>query len=121
MDRVADFEFGVQVIAQAEQYVAEIVTRRETDEDGLRRVKTYGYWTRKQSVWPDLAPIALYWTAFPTSSTSVERAFTRLRARDVDFRARMTLPHTERELKLRVNKPVVEAALRLALADLDRM
>ena len=49
------------------------------------------------------------------------RAFARLRAMDVDVRACMTLPHTERELTLRVNKPVVEAVLRLALADLDRM
>ena len=106
--------------AQPEQYDAEMVSRRATDEAGFRRVKTYRYWTRKQSVWLDLAPIALYWTAFPTLSTSVERALVRLCAMDVDARACMTLPRIERGLKLRVNKPAVEAALRLALDDLDR-
>jgi hypothetical protein len=97
------FELGVNVIAQAEQYVNEMVQLRASDPESQKRISTYSYWMSKKSMWPELVPIAVYWTAFPTSSVSVERAFARLRAMDASTRATMTLPHTERDLKLRVN------------------
>ena len=115
------FEFGVNVIAQARQYAEEMVRVRERDgDDKHKSIKTYAFWVSKKSLWPELVAIALYWTAFPTSSVSVERAFARLRAMDAPTRRCMTLPHTERELKFRVNKPIVESVLEATLAALLR-
>ena len=76
------------------------------------------FWVSEKTLWPELAAIALYWTAFPTSSVSVERAFARLRAMDAPTLSCLTLPHTERELKLRVNKPIVEMVLEATLVQL---
>ena len=114
-----NFEFEVNVIAQARQYVEEMVRVRECDgDDMLKSMKTYWFWVSMKAVWPELAAIALYWTVFPTSSVCVERAFARLRAMDAPTRSCMTLPHTERELKLRVNKPIVVKVLEATLAQL---
>ena len=84
------FEFGVNVVAQAEQYVQEMVRLRRDDPSKLTKINTCEFWVSRKRVWPDLVPIALYWTAFPTSSVSVERAFARLRAMDEKTRACMT-------------------------------
>ena len=66
------FEFGLNVIAQARQYVEEMVRVRVRDgDDKHKSIKTYAFWVSKKSLWPELVATALYWMAFPTSSVSV--------------------------------------------------
>ena len=50
----------------------------------------------------------------------VERTFARLLAMGAPERRCTTLPHTERELNVRVNKPIVESVLEITLAALLR-
>ena len=55
------FEFGVNIIAQARQYVEEMARVRGRDgDDKLKSIKTCAFWASKKAVWPELAAIALY-------------------------------------------------------------
>ncbi len=78
-------------------------------------MKCYDFWSSKRSLWTKLAPIALWWLEFPTSSIAAERAISVMRAVDVPVRGAMTWEHFSREVFFRVNQPLVSRMLDRAI------
>ena len=74
------------------------------------------YWAGKAKAWPALAKVGLWWSEFPTSSISAERAFAAMRLMEGPQRLSMKEDNFKAELAFRVNKPLLESLLEASLS-----
>jgi hypothetical protein len=79
------------------------------------------FWRLRLGKWKDLAPVALYWLAFPTSALAAERSFAQMRHLVNATRASMTGENVSRQVAFVVNKAVLSRLLTDKLDALDKL
>ena len=105
-------------MAQYEQCVVLWPTLQK--EVGDKPISAGEFWRSLSTTLPDLAPLALWWVEFPTSSVAAERAFGMMRAIDMPNRSRMKDETFLAEFMFRVNGELVAQLLaeKQAIADM---
>jgi hypothetical protein len=68
------------------QYNAFVDSWTTRTPDVWATTSSYDFWMSKLAVWPELTKVALWWSAYPTSSISCERVFGAARSIDHQFR-----------------------------------
>ncbi len=109
-------DYSPALLAQYRQYVAEWDEEHAKDNKYWSQVKCFDFWSSKRTLWTKLAPIALWWLEFPTSSIAAKRAISVMRAIDVPVRGALTWEHFSREVFFQVNQPLGSRLLDRAMA-----